>query len=143
MRNAGSTLALSLLLALSASPAAIAGGASACPPVEKFAPGVVSLDNRWEWRLSFTPLRTRLYFAATQGWWPGTREKATILTAQRRWDGSWSTPEPASFRRAFGLRSFRLPGRADPVLLLDAPGEGPRKGGHGPVDGAPDMDRLG
>ena len=97
MRNAGSTLAFSLLLALSASPAALAGDASACPPVEKFAPGVVSLDNRWEWRLSFTPLRTRLYFAATQGWWPGTREQATILTAHRRWDGSWSTPEPASF----------------------------------------------
>jgi hypothetical protein len=97
MRNAGSTLAFSLLLALSASPAALGGGASACPPVEKFAPDVVSLENRWEWRLSFTPLRTRLYFAATQGWWPGTREQATILTAHRRFDGSWSTPEPASF----------------------------------------------
>ena len=87
----------SLLLALLASPAVRASDAPACPAMEKFGAGVISLDDRWEWRLSFTPLRTRLYFAATQGWWPGTREQATILTAHRRLDGSWSTPAPAPF----------------------------------------------
>ncbi len=96
MRALRLTAAVCLVLT-SFAPAAQADDSASCPPVEKFAPGVVSLDNRWEWRLSFTPLRTRLYFAATTGWWPGTREQATILTAHRRRDGSWSTPEPASF----------------------------------------------
>lgn len=99
MRNTGPISTLTFLLAMSLGTAHAGGGhaGQACPPVEKFAPGLVSVDNRWEWRLSFTPLRTRLYFAATTGWWPGTRERATIMTAHRRWDGSWSQPEPAPF----------------------------------------------
>lgn len=98
MRRIAPIATLTLLLSLSAGTAQAAKpDAQACPEVEKFAPGVVSLDNRWEWRLNFDPSRTRLYFAATAGWWPGTRERATILTARRQPHGRWSMPVPASF----------------------------------------------
>ncbi|MGH8966317.1 MAG: TolB family protein, partial [Actinomycetes bacterium] len=56
---------------------------------------VVSTDA-WEWRLSFTPSRRQLYFGRTEGWWPGTREQATILTSYH-WPWGWSTPQVASF----------------------------------------------
>ncbi|RPE81309.1 PD40 domain-containing protein [Vulcaniibacterium tengchongense] len=86
----------SLVLALAA--AALAGPASAdgqCPPVHKYAEGTLSTE-RWEWRLSFTPSRQRAYWSTTAGWWPGTRERATILTS-RRSPWGWGEPEVAPF----------------------------------------------
>lgn len=69
--------------------------AQSCPPVRKFEEGTISTP-RWEWRLSFTPTRLRAYWATTTGWWPGTRERATIMTSQRKPSG-WSTPQVAPF----------------------------------------------
>ncbi|MFC3549989.1 TolB family protein [Lysobacter cavernae] len=75
--------------------AASGQAAEQCPPVHKYAEGTISTD-RWEWRLSFTPSRLRAYWSTTQGWWPGTRERATVLTAQwRPW--GWDEPQVASF----------------------------------------------
>lgn len=70
-------------------------GAGECRAPEKFAEGVASTDA-WEWRLTFEPSRQRMYWSRTQGWWPGTREKATILTSRRMRHG-WGAPEAASF----------------------------------------------
>lgn len=80
------------LLAASFAPAAAAG---TCPTPQVFEPGTIS-DGRWQWRLSFTPTRLRAYWSATAGWWPGTRERATVYTAVRGPRG-WSAPRPASF----------------------------------------------
>lgn len=62
---------------------------------EIFAPGVIS-DDRWQWRLTFTPSGKTAYFASSDGFFPQTRE-ATILVSHRRRDGSWGTPAVASF----------------------------------------------
>lgn len=61
---------------------------------EIFAPGVIS-DDRWQWRLTFTPSRRTAYFAASDGFFPQTRE-ATIYVSHRR-KGSWSEPRVAPF----------------------------------------------
>lgn len=68
-----------------------------CPPVEVFAPGVVSREGIWPWRLAFDKTFDRIYWAESRGWWPGTREKAVIMTATAASEGGWSTPRPASF----------------------------------------------
>ncbi|GHA72419.1 PD40 domain-containing protein [Cognatilysobacter bugurensis] len=87
--NAPAVLAVSLMLAL---PTA---AADECAAPEKFAEGVAS-SPRWDWRLTFEPSRRTMYWAHTQGWWPATRERATILTSRKTTDG-WSAPEVASF----------------------------------------------
>ncbi len=80
------------LLALAALPAQ---AGPQCPQVRKFEEGRISTE-RWEWRLSFAPGRQRAYWSSTAGWWPGSRERATILTSQwRPW--GWSEPQAASF----------------------------------------------
>lgn len=86
----------SLMWAILALPA-VAGNdpVNDCPTVRKFAEGVISSDA-WEWRLTFTPWRHQAYFARTEGWWPATREQATILTTYRLPWG-WSAPRVASF----------------------------------------------
>ena len=61
----------------------------------KFAEGVASTDA-WEWRLTFEPSRRQMYWARTQGWWPRTREQATVFTSRRTRDG-WGQAEVASF----------------------------------------------
>lgn len=66
-----------------------------CPSVQKYAEGTISTE-RWEWRLSFAPTRLRSYWSTTTGWWPGTRERATVLTSHW-WPWGWSEPEVASF----------------------------------------------
>ena len=88
--TANACLAACLVLATAAAPAS-----ETCPPVEKFAPGVISTDN-WEWRLTFTPTRLRAYWSTSVGWWPGTRERAEIRTSH--WlPGGWTQPVVASF----------------------------------------------
>lgn len=83
------------LLACIALPVHAGDGGDRCPPVRKYAEGTISTD-RWEWRLSFAPNRLRAYWSTTAGWWPGTREQATILTA--RWSPwGWGEPEVAPF----------------------------------------------
>ncbi|MDH5823361.1 sialidase family protein [Luteimonas sp. RD2P54] len=67
-----------------------------CPSVEPFAPGVVS-DGNWQWRLSFVPDRSRIYWSTSEGWWPGTRERARIMTATPGEDGGWGAPTVAPF----------------------------------------------
>ncbi|WP_167284978.1 TolB-like translocation protein [Marilutibacter alkalisoli] len=93
------TLLAAALMAAAAITSAHAGnnpsGESPCPPVHKFAEGTISTE-RWEWRLSFTPSRLQAYWSTTTGWWPGTREQATILTS-RWWPWGWSEPEVAPF----------------------------------------------
>ncbi|TWI04982.1 WD40 repeat protein [Luteimonas cucumeris] len=85
-----------LALCLAAVPA-FAADAPQCPAVEKFAPGVISTDEHWEWRLTFTPTRLRAYWATSVGWWPGTREQAVIKTSYWRLGGGWTQPTVASF----------------------------------------------
>jgi hypothetical protein len=97
--------AATLAIALSAcaqagerpSAAGDAGHGHGCPPVEVFAPGVISLDGSWQWRLSFTPSRQQVYWSHSEGWWPGTRERATIRTSRRLPGGRWSTPQVVPF----------------------------------------------
>lgn len=94
---------IALTAALAAAGAAATGPARAtpadggCPPVEVFAPGVISLPGSWQWRLSFTPTRLRAYWSHSEGWWPGTRERAEIRTSHRLPDGGWSTPQVVPF----------------------------------------------
>ena len=69
-----------------------------CPAVEKFAPGAVSTDAYWDWRLTFTPSQTQAYWATSVGWWPATRERSEIVTSE--WnpaDGGWQPATRASF----------------------------------------------
>jgi hypothetical protein len=87
-------LPAALCLALSSAAPAVAD--SACPAVQTFAPGVISTDDHWEWRLSFVPSGRQAYWATSVDWWPGTREQAYIMTSDLRPSG-WSAPRVASF----------------------------------------------
>src|SRR5690606_11183896 len=53
-------------------------------------------DERWQWRLTFTPDGATAYYATSDGFFPLTRS-ATILVSQRSADGSWSQPQVAPF----------------------------------------------
>lgn len=68
-----------------------------CPPTEVFAPGTISQPDSWQWRLSFDPTRTRAFWSHSQGWWPGTRERAEIRSSHRLPGGHWSAPEVVPF----------------------------------------------
>ena len=59
-----------------------------------FAPGVISDENE-QWRITFTPDGSTVYFAESAEFFPFTR-RATIYTS-RQLDGSWTTPEVAPF----------------------------------------------
>ena len=85
-----------LILLCLAAPAAASAGNAKCPPVEVFAPDVISTDL-WEWRLSFTPDRRTAYWSTSVGWWPGTRERAEIRTSTRRARDTWSAPVVTAF----------------------------------------------
>ncbi|HZF67728.1 MAG TPA: hypothetical protein VEZ47_06810 [Gemmatirosa sp.] len=67
-------------------------GGSAEPVI--FAPGVIS-DGREQWRITFTPNGKVAYFAASDRFFPVTRQ-ATIYVTRRTRDG-WSPPEVAPF----------------------------------------------
>jgi len=64
-------------------------------PAEILAPGSIS-DNRWQWRITFTPDGDTAYFAVSDDFFPASR-RATIVTSHRRQDGTWSTPSVAPF----------------------------------------------
>jgi hypothetical protein len=79
---------------LAAEGSAVLASAAASLP-EIFAPGVIS-DDRWQWRLTFTPNGKTAYFSVSDGFFPQTRE-ATILVSHKGKDGSWGSPEVAPF----------------------------------------------
>ncbi|WP_407351963.1 TolB family protein [Luteimonas sp. R10] len=92
--------AIAALLAGTALPSTAAPPAGAetmsCPPVETFAPGVIN-DDHWQWRISFSRSRLRAFWSTSVGWWPGTRERAVIMTAYRLPPERWSQPVVAPF----------------------------------------------
>ncbi|MBA3948532.1 MAG: PD40 domain-containing protein [Acidobacteria bacterium] len=59
-----------------------------------FSPGVIS-DEKWQWRLTFTPDGRTAYFSESDGFFPASR-KGSIYVSQRR-GGAWSAPELAPF----------------------------------------------
>ncbi|WP_031372485.1 TolB family protein [Lysobacter antibioticus] len=115
---------LSIALAALAAVALPAAAADACPPVRKFADGVISTPQ-WEWRLSFTPSRQRAYWSTSKGWWPGTRERATVMTSQWRPSG-WSAPQAAPFS---GVHSDMDPALSPDGRYLVFSSERPRPDG--------------
>lgn len=68
----------------------------AAPPMQErvFAPGVIS-DDREQYRVTFTPSGDTAYFAASDGFFPFTRQ-ASIYRSVRIGD-EWQTPVVASF----------------------------------------------
>ena len=106
MRRPRPTTTLVLPLALvpvlaacgGARPAATAGASAdltdASAAAEIFAPGTIS-DARRQWRITFTPDGATAYFAASDGFFPQTRQ-ATIHVS-RLVDGRWTRPEVAPF----------------------------------------------
>lgn len=72
-----------------------AGTGIATPGPVPFAPDIIS-DERWHWRISFTPDGDTAYFSVSDGWFPATRT-ATIMRSTRGTDGSWTEPDTASF----------------------------------------------
>lgn len=62
---------------------------------ELFAPGTIS-DERWQWRITFTPNGKTAYFTVSDDFFPFSR-KSTIMVSHLQKDGSWSTPEVAPF----------------------------------------------
>ena len=94
-------LAAVLATSLAAACAHARGGPTSptppCPPTAVFAPGTISLPDSWQWRLNFSPLRTQAYWSHSDGWWPGTRERAEIRTSRRLPGGRWSTPTVVPF----------------------------------------------
>ncbi len=99
-RNVRFGTALAVLLAACGSAEDVAGpGATARVAREAeaaavFAPGVIS-DGREQWRITFTPDGKTAYFAASDFFFPFTRQ-ATIYESHLR-GGAWSTPVVASF----------------------------------------------
>lgn len=83
---------LATALALAVNPAASAAPPD-CPPVAR---ADAFSTEHWDWRLTFTPSRLQAYWSVTEGFWPLTREQATIVTAQWR-PGGWSEPQTAPF----------------------------------------------
>lgn len=73
----------------------VGGRASISPSQpEIFAPGTIS-DAREQWRITFTPDGRTAYFAASDAFFPFTRQ-ATIYVSHRAGNG-WTTPEVAEF----------------------------------------------
>ena len=70
------------------------GTVAAQEGAEVFAPGVIS-DGREQWRITFSPDGKTAYFAASDYFFPFTRQ-ATIYVSSFA-DGAWSTPAVASF----------------------------------------------
>lgn len=93
------TLAMAIFATVLA-PATNASRTFQCPEIAKFAPGSISTDDHWEWRLTFTPSRQQAYWATSVGWWPGTREQSYIMTSTRH-TSSWATPTVAPFSGSF------------------------------------------
>ena len=109
----------------------LAAAVDSCPPVRKFEPGVISTDDHWEWRLTFTPARNRAYWATSVGWWPGTRERSEIRTST--WQptaGGWQPATVASFSGQYA--DF------DPFVAPD--GKTLYYSSMRPVDGVPNGD---
>jgi hypothetical protein len=86
------------LLMLAACRAAGSGSPEAAGPlatqVEVFSPGVIS-DDRWQYRITFTPDGKTAYYTAADSFFPLIR-RSTILVSHLR-GGVWSPPRTASF----------------------------------------------
>jgi len=61
----------------------------------RFAGGTIS-DDRWQWRITFTPDGNTAYFSISDAFFPASRQ-ATIVVSHRMPDGTWSRPETAPF----------------------------------------------
>lgn len=122
-RRSPAFLVAALLVATSLMPAV--AGDHACPPVHRFAEGTISTE-RWEWRLNFSPDRLRTYWSTSTGWWPGTREQATIMTSRRRPRG-WGEPKVAPFS---GIHNDMDPHVSPDGRLLVFSSERPRPDGR-------------
>jgi hypothetical protein len=75
-------------------PSLARGGSDAPATATRFAPDVIS-DAREQWRITFTPDGRTAYFAASDRFFPFSRQ-ATIYVSYLGRDG-WSAPEVASF----------------------------------------------
>ncbi|MGH7577323.1 MAG: TolB family protein [Longimicrobiales bacterium] len=105
-----------------------ARGSAVSGEPEIFAPGVIS-DDRWQWRLTFTPNGKTAYFAVSDGFFPQTRQ-ATIHLSHRRKDGTWTAPTVAPFA---GVHSDM-----DPFITMN--GRRLYFSSNRPVDGVPKAD---
>jgi Tol biopolymer transport system component len=95
-RSIGSLLLLPIAVACgeSATVAEARADLGAQPQAELFAPGIVS-DQRWQYRITFTPDGDTAYFSVADGFFPQSR-RATIYVTHRR-GGAWQQPEVAPF----------------------------------------------
>lgn len=102
-RTGGAALLSALLLTAGAGcdqaegPAALGGvsaDARASAQAEVFAPGVIS-DDREQWRVTFTPNGKTAYFAASDAFFPFTRQATIYVSHYER--GAWTGPEVAPF----------------------------------------------
>ncbi|HEX8363111.1 MAG TPA: hypothetical protein VF613_23510 [Longimicrobium sp.] len=75
-------------------PGGAARSAKEAEPAAIFAPGVIS-DEREQWRITFSPDGKTAYFAASDFFFPFTRQ-ATIYVSHLE-GGTWSTPAVAPF----------------------------------------------
>lgn len=69
------------------------GQASPGPIPRVFAPGIVSLPDRYEYSIAFSPDLTECVFGVTDSTW----SSFTLLYAKMADDGTWSEPAPATF----------------------------------------------
>jgi hypothetical protein len=75
-------------------PLAVAAGAGASEATI-FSPGVIS-DGLWQYRITFTPDGKTAYYTVAPGFFPAIRQ-SSIYVSHLQKDGTWSTPELASF----------------------------------------------
>lgn len=85
-------------LALAACAGADSEGGVPTGRPEVFAPGVIS-DGREQYRVTFTPTGDTAYFAASDGFFPQTREASIYYSV--RVDGAWQPPALAPFSGTF------------------------------------------
>ena len=121
-------LCSALGLTLAANAASAASMDMKCPKVAKFAPGIISTDDNWEWRLTFTPTRKQAYWATSAGWWPGTREQSYIKTSTFLPGSGWSLPVVAPFSGIYAdFDPFVSPGGATLYFSSMRPANGVEK----------------
>jgi len=73
----------------------LALGCQTCPTAQIFEPGNLSLPDKEEWRITFTPDGDEAYFGRSDEFFPISRQ-STIYVSHRVGD-SWTTPEVAPF----------------------------------------------
>lgn len=74
---------------------------------ELFAPGIVSVDGRYEYGISFTPELDEVYFTAD------IKDKGTSIYVSKKKNGRWSDPERANFTED------RMSAEMEPHVTID------------------------